>query len=102
MSGAEGSAGIVVGRSALPSLDSRSRLSPHEAVSLVVSFWELVVVRVPSPSRSIGVIDIAGNLEIIYGAQQLRGKILSRRDLAPSTGSCLRHFRLGYDLLFGL
>jgi hypothetical protein len=36
----------------------------------------------PPPSRSIGIIELAGNLEIIYGAQQLTGKILSRKDLA--------------------
>jgi hypothetical protein len=38
--------------------------------------------RTPSPSRSIGISDIGENLEIIYGAQQLRGKILSRKNLA--------------------
>jgi hypothetical protein len=27
--------------------------------------------------------DLAEDLEIIYGAQQLRGKILSRKDLGP-------------------
>jgi hypothetical protein len=37
----------------------------------------------PSPSRSIGIIHLAENLKIICVAQQLRGKILSRRDLAP-------------------
>src|SRR5579864_1025002 len=36
------------------------------------------------PSRSIGISDIAQNHEVIYGAQQLRGKILSRKDLGPA------------------
>src|SRR4029077_18589475 len=102
MGGAEGSAGIVVGRSALPSLDNRWCLSPHEAVSLAVSFWELVVVRVRLPLRSIGVIDIAGNFEIVYGAQQLRAKILSRRDLAPIDRFLLTPFRHRHDLLSGV
>jgi hypothetical protein len=35
----------------------------------------------PSPSRSIGIMQLAENLEIVYGAQEFRGKILSRRDL---------------------
>jgi hypothetical protein len=34
-----------------------------------------------SPSRSIRIFELAGNLEVVYGAQSLRGKILSRRDL---------------------
>jgi len=34
-------------------------------------------------SRYIEIIELPGSLEKIYGAQQLRGKILSRRDLAP-------------------
>ena len=42
----------------------------------------------PSPSRSIGISDIAENLEKIYGAQELRGKILSRKDL-DLTYACL-------------
>jgi hypothetical protein len=33
------------------------------------------------PSRSIGIMQLAENLAVIYGAQALRGKILSRRDL---------------------
>ena len=39
--------------------------------------------RIPLPYQSIGISDITENLEVIYGAQQLRGKILSRRDLGP-------------------
>src|SRR5437660_5235803 len=35
------------------------------------------------PSRSIGIMRLAENLEVIYGAQELRGKILSRRHLGP-------------------
>ena len=30
-----------------------------------------------------GMMELAENLQIIYGAQQLRGKILSRKDLGP-------------------
>jgi len=37
----------------------------------------------PSPLRSIGIIDLAENRNVIYGGQQLRGKILSRKDLSP-------------------
>jgi len=33
------------------------------------------------PSRSIGIIELGENLKIIYGAQSLRGKILSRKEL---------------------
>ena len=35
----------------------------------------------PSPSQSIGIMQLAENLEVIYGAQVLRSKILSRKDL---------------------
>jgi len=35
------------------------------------------------PPWSSGIGDLAGNPEVIYGAQELRGKILSRRDLGP-------------------
>src|SRR5579864_4802371 len=35
----------------------------------------------PSP-RSLGIIELAGNCEIIYGAQAVTGKILSRKGLA--------------------
>jgi len=53
----------------------------------------------PSPSRSTGIIELRENLEVIYGAQELRGKILSRKDLGP-IGRFLRdRFRLGYDVL---
>ena len=36
------------------------------------------------PRRSIGITNLAVNLEIIYGAQSLRGRILSRNDLGLS------------------
>ena len=39
----------------------------------------------PSPRIS-GIIDLGENREIIYGAQQFRGKILSHKDLAPVGG----------------
>src|SRR5580765_8896445 len=38
---------------------------------------------IPPPPRSIGMMDLAETLKIICGAQQLRGKILSRKDLGP-------------------
>ena len=45
-------------------------------------FGKPVEFGVPSPSaRSIGIMQLAENLKVIYGAQQLRGKILSRKDL---------------------
>jgi hypothetical protein len=44
---------------------------------------------VPPPLLSIGISDVAENLEIIYGAQQLRGKILSRKELARVAQSLL-------------
>jgi len=37
----------------------------------------------PSPRIS-GIIELAGKLEIIHGAQALTGKILSRKELDPS------------------
>ncbi|PYX69648.1 MAG: hypothetical protein DMG78_21375 [Acidobacteria bacterium] len=43
----------------------------------VMDFWGTL------PSRSIGIMRLAENLEVIYGAQELRGKILSRRHLGP-------------------
>jgi hypothetical protein len=47
-----------------------------------VSFWERMDFGgTPSPSRSIGMMELAENLQIIYEAQQFRGKILSRKDL---------------------
>jgi hypothetical protein len=39
------------------------------------------LVITPSPFRSTGISYLEENLEVIYGAQQLRGKILSRKDL---------------------
>ena len=53
----------------------------------------------PSPSRSIGIIELGEDLEIIYGAQSLGGKILSPKELGPSTELLRIRFRLGYDLL---
>ena len=47
-----------------------------------VSFWEIVEFGgIPLPLPSIGIIDLGENSEIIYGAQRLTGKILSRKDL---------------------
>ena len=37
----------------------------------------------PPPLPSIGISDLAENRDVIYGGQQLRGKILSRKDLSP-------------------
>jgi len=53
-----------------------------------------------SPSRSIAIIELAENLEIIHGAQQLSGKILIRKELAAISDFCLHRFRLGNDLLY--
>ena len=39
-------------------------------------------IDIPSPFRSIGIIELGKKLEIIYGAQGFRGKILSRKELA--------------------
>ena len=38
----------------------------------------------PPPWWSIGIIQLAEKLEIIYGAQELTGKILSHKELAPA------------------
>lgn len=39
---------------------------------------------IPPPPRSSRIIDLAEILEIIYGAQQLTGKIFIRKELAPA------------------
>jgi hypothetical protein len=39
----------------------------------------------PLPSRSSGIIALAGNREIIYGLQSLAGKILSGKELEVRT-----------------
>ena len=66
------------------------RLSLREVASFCVAFWELVMVwGIPLPSRSTGMMELEENLEIIYGAQQLTGKILSRNDLASTAMSLL-------------
>jgi len=45
--------------------------------------WESVPeMEYPLPPRCIGIRNLAENLEVIQGAQQLRGKILSRKELA--------------------
>jgi hypothetical protein len=55
-----------------------------EALQDVVSFRETGGFRgTPLPLRSIAIIDLAENREVIYGSQQFRSKILSRRDLGP-------------------
>jgi hypothetical protein len=46
------------------------------------------VLGIPPPPWSIGIIDLGEHLRQNLGAQQLRGKILSRKDLAPD-GRCL-------------
>lgn len=37
--------------------------------------------RSPPPPRIFGMFNLAGILEVIYGAQQVAGKILSAKDL---------------------
>jgi len=44
---------------------------------------------------------LAENLEVIHGAQALRSRILSRRDLGLIDQSCLHRFRFGDDLRSG-
>ena len=46
----------------------------------------LFEVGIPLPPRSIGIIGLGENSEIIYGAQSVTGKILRNKDLAPSSG----------------
>ena len=53
---------------------------------------------IPSP-RSIGIANLAENFEVIHGAQEFRGKILSRKDLGPIEQFLFTRFRLGYDVL---
>ena len=71
----------------------------HRLIGFVFSCWLVLLertregefhfgkwlgVRVPSPSpRSIDIIQLAGNLRENLGAQELRGKILSRKGLGP-------------------
>ena len=45
---------------------------------------------IPLPPGSGGIIDLEENREVIYGAQWLRGKILSRKELDPSLRSGFR------------
>jgi hypothetical protein len=50
-----------------------------------VPFWELGGSRgYPPPPRISGIINLGENPKVIYGAQQLAGKILSRKELAPA------------------
>jgi hypothetical protein len=44
-----------------------------------VQFW-----GIPPPPWSIGIIELGEHLRQNFGAQQLRGKILSRKDLGPA------------------
>ena len=49
-----------------------------------VPFWETDGFwGIPPPPRISGIIDLEENREIIYGAQQLAGKILIRKELSP-------------------
>ena len=41
---------------------------------------------IPPPPRSSGIIDLGENCEVIYGAQQLAGKIFIPKELAPGAG----------------
>jgi hypothetical protein len=54
---------------------------------------------VSPPPRSIGIANLAENFEVIHGAQEFRGKILSRKDLGPIEQFLFTRFRLGYDVL---
>jgi hypothetical protein len=63
----------------------------------------------PLPPWSIGIIELGKILDLIYGLQSLRGKILSRKELAAEIGffkelcgfSFLYRYHLSNDLLFG-
>jgi len=49
--------------------------------------WEGVAgAGYPSPPWSIGIIELREILDLIYGPQSLRGKILSRKELAAGIG----------------
>jgi hypothetical protein len=57
--------------------------------------WEnLFTSRYPLPPRSPGIIGLEENYELIYGAQQLAGKILLSKDLRTSSFSHLYRLRL--------
>jgi len=56
----------------------------------------------PSPLGPTGIMELGEISKVIHGAQQLRGKILSRKDLGPVGILFIARFRLGYDLLFQL
>jgi hypothetical protein len=49
----------------------------------------------PPPPRYIGIIDLGGKWKLIYGAQQLTGKILPAKDLSPHP--CAGKYRLRLD-----
>jgi len=58
---------------------------------LAVPKWEEYTFQYPRPLPSIsGISDLEGNFNLIHGAQPLRGKILSARDLAAPSWSDLR------------
>jgi hypothetical protein len=74
------------GRRALPSEDwpkSNAHWLWLSSEKLSSVLGNRQVAGYPPPPWSSGIIDLAENFEVIYGAQQLRGKILSRRDLGP-------------------
>jgi hypothetical protein len=67
--------------------------------SFIVESWSGFGVP-PPPLGPTGIMELGEIYKVIYGAQQLRGKILSRKDLGPVGILFIARFRLGYDLLF--
>jgi hypothetical protein len=47
-------------------------------------FWKWRLREVTPISWPTGITELAANLEVVYGAQGLRGKILSRKVLGPA------------------
>jgi hypothetical protein len=52
------------------------------------------------PPGPIGIIELGEHLRQNLGVQQLRGKILNRKDLGPAGRYLLHCFRFGDDLRF--
>jgi len=72
--------------SALPS-ENPQQIIFVEAAFPGFPIWEGVAdARYPLPPRCIGITDLKEILDLIYGLQSLRGKILSRKGLAAGIG----------------
>jgi hypothetical protein len=72
--------------SALP-CENPQRIIFVEAAFRGFPIWEgMADAGYPSPPWSIGIADLEEILDLIYGLQSLRGKILSRKELAAEIG----------------